>query len=224
MLKYKNERELVYNVSMGLFKRGFIIASAGNISMRIPGKEQIAITPSGIRYELMKVEDIVIADLHENVVDGDRIPSSELPLHTIIYKEFPDVNSIIHTHSPYAVAFSSNHMDIPMISMECLKAGTNRILVTEQFCMPGTKGFGIEAVKTLKKQVGSKAILLANHGLLTVGDCLYETASLAESIEIEAKISTIARGIGNPIEISEETRSAIEKYYKRFNQNIQKVI
>lgn len=214
--RFINVRLQVYEASMSLLRGGFITASSGNVSTRVPGTDLIAITPTAIRYTELKPEDIVIIDEYGAIIEGLHKPSSETPMHTLIYREFKDTNSVIHTHSPYAITFAALRENIPMVCIEGLGVGADKILVTEQFEIPGTERFAEEVLKTLKKQPGSKAILIASHGVLVLGGSLNEAVSLAESVEIEAQVYFQAKQLGFPTIISDARRQEMMRTYKNY--------
>ena len=212
----KNE---VYKTAVSLWKEGMLSASSGNVSARVPGTELAAITPSGIRYDRLKPEEIVMIDLYGNVQEGEGIPSSETPMHTLIYREKPDVNAVIHTHSPYAIVFASLGESIPMVCIEGLGVGKAVLPVTKHFHVPGTEAFAEEVMGVLSEEPQLRALLLASHGLLTMGKSMAEAQGLSESLELQAKIYHQARLLGMPAIISEAKRQEIVKRYKKPEEN-----
>ena len=111
-MKYQEIRETVLAAIKQSNALGLIHGTSGNISMRDPKENVVAITPSGRDYDTMKAEDITIVDLNGNVVDGDYIPSSETPMHTAVYRARKDVNAVVHTHSLYATVMSMRLKDL----------------------------------------------------------------------------------------------------------------
>lgn len=203
----------VFETTMALFEEGLIRTSSGNVSMRCPGSEWIAITPTGVRYDELVEEDIVFLHLTEDRREGDRKPSSEYLMHLGIYQNIPEINGIIHTHSPYALTFAALGEPIPMISIEGLLCGANVVPVTKRFCIPGTQDIAHSALELLEEQPNLKAMLLMNHGLITLGESLAQAHCLAESVEREAQVYYQARMLGTPRIIHEEERLAIIKNY-----------
>src|SRR5262245_22069977 len=98
-----------------MHESGLVRATQGNLSARDPASGQICVTPSGADYDLLTGEDIVVVDQNGRVVDGNLKPSSELPLHTEVLARRPDVQCVMHTHSPYATAFGVVYQPVPMI-------------------------------------------------------------------------------------------------------------
>jgi L-ribulose-5-phosphate 4-epimerase len=196
-----------------MLAEGLVTITAGNISIRIPGEDLAAITPSDRPYDTMEPGDVPIVSLDGQLVDGPFKPSSETPMHTMVLREMDDVNAVVHTHSPYATAFSVAHHPIPLICNEGLGFRSMSVLVSD-FGVPGTEEIGQRAIDTLRLQPGSKAVLLANHGPLCVGDSIQRAYALASNVETEAKIYALALGIGNPVPITEEQVQAIlSRYY-----------
>ncbi len=212
-MKYQEIREQIVVTAQQMLAEGLVTITAGNISIRIPGEDMIAVTPSGRPYDTMKPEDVPIVTLDGQVVDGEFKPSSETPMHTMIMRELPDVNAVVHTHSPYALAFAVVHKPIPVICNEGIPARSMSVLVTE-YGVPGTEGIGQKALEALSLQPGSKAVLLANHGLLTIGKSIQEAYTVASHVETEAKVYQLALAIGIPVPITEEQVQAIyQRYY-----------
>lgn len=213
--KYSKIKEMVYHTSISLYNSGLIKASSGNVSARIENEDLMAITPTGIRYDVLKIEDIVISDWEGSVVEGAKKPSSEFRMHAAIYKTLPNINGIVHTHSPFAITFAALGESLPMVSIEGLMVGSNILPVTEKFSIPGSQDVGDSALAFLKQNPELRGVLLLNHGLLTVGDELIDAMNLAESIELEAQIYYHARLLGTPRLISEEQRKTIINNYMK---------
>lgn len=205
----------VFETTMALYEEGLIRTSAGNVSMRCPGSDWIAITPTGVRYDELEEDDIVFLHLTEDRREGDRKPSTEYLMHLSIYQNIPNIGGIVHTHSPYILTFAALGEAIPMITIEGLLCGANKVPVTKRFSLPGTQDIALDAIEVLQENPDLKALLLMNHGLLTVGETLPEALSLAESIEREAQVYYQARTLGNPKTITEEQRKAIVEHYKK---------
>lgn len=152
------------------------------------------ITPTSVRYEDLHAEDIVSLDLEGNVRSGTLRPSSEWRMHAAIYAQFPQVNAVFHTHSPYATAFSVTRQDIPAVLIEAHLVLGGEIRCAP-YATPGTKEVGLNAVPALQ---GRGGCTLANHGVLAVGTDLAQAYLRAEYIEDLAKIYTISLQLGTP--------------------------
>jgi len=144
-MDYRPIREKVHKTVMLLKQAGLVRLSAGNISARTDDG-MIAITPSGVRYDLLQPDDIAIVNLNGERVDAPLKPSSETPMHIAIYKNLPDVGAICHTHSPFAISFAMAAREIPVVNLELFLCGAP-IPVTEWAC-PGTSRAGEVAVQS----------------------------------------------------------------------------
>jgi L-ribulose-5-phosphate 4-epimerase len=212
-MKFEEIREEIVETSKQMLAEGLVTLTAGNISMRVPSENLVAITPTGRPYTTMKPEDVSIVDLFGKLVDGQFKPSSETPMHTMVYRDRPEVNAVVHTHSPYALAFAVVHKNIPLISIEGLATKAMAVLVAE-YGVPGTEEIGRKALEGLNRQPGSLAILLANHGLLTIGSTLADAYSVASKVETEALVYQLALNIGPPVPMTAEQVQAIRGKYQ----------
>jgi L-ribulose-5-phosphate 4-epimerase len=212
MTNYYDVKKKVFDATMSLNSAGCIRLSAGNISARAEDGN-IAITPSGLGYDCMKVEDIVIIDLERKMIDGTLTPSSEVPMHTAIYKAMPEVKAVVHTHSMYAITFACVDQPLDVICVEGL-AARGKVPVS-RYAAPGSEDAGIVAVEALKSTPGLRAILLKNHGLVAVGPDMVTAWQTAYKIEILAQITFQARQLGTPIALTDEQISEIFRIYKR---------
>jgi len=197
-MKYEEIRQEIVDTAKAMLAEGLVTMTAGNISVRIPGQDMCAITPSGVAYPTMKPEDVAVVTLDGKVVEGKLKPSSETPMHTLILREMPEVNAVVHTHAPHALAFAVAHRPLPLVCIEGFPAGCLEVLVSE-FGIPGTEQIGRNALEALRKQPGSRAVMLANHGLLTVGRTLAEAYTVASKVETQAKVYQLALTIGQPV-------------------------
>lgn len=206
--------------SLLLYRNGLVAGTAGNLSARIPDTTVIAITPSGIPYENYTDEMIMcVVDQDGNKLEGRYEPSSETPMHTILLKSLPHVNAIVHTHSPFATAIGSTGGYVPVMGLEGLHFGTNRILTTDGFVLPGSDQMGIAVLNTLNKSPNAKAVLLQNHGVVIFGETISEAVSLAQAVEFCAKIYCLARIVGTPHELTEkEINDSLAHYAEKKRQ------
>jgi L-ribulose-5-phosphate 4-epimerase len=159
----------------------------------------VAITPGGVPYEAMAIEDVVVVDLEKNVIEGIHKPSSETPMHIGIYREMPKVNGVVHTHSLYATAFAAAAKEIPPINIMAVIIGGS--VPVAGYEIPGTEAIG----KAAMKAIGNKnAVLLQNHGVLTIGPTLKFAFEIALRVEELAQMAYLASQIGKPIALSEK--------------------
>ena len=181
--------------SLQAFRAGLFSGTSGNMSVYLRERDTMLITPTSVRYETLKAEDIVQMRLDGRVCGAENRPSSEWRMHAAIYEHFPEVNAVFHTHSPYATAFAVNHQTIPAVLIEAhmFLGGDIRCAA---YATPGTREVGMNAVPALQ---GRGGCTLANHGVLAVGKDLAQAFLRAEYIEDLAKVYTLAKQIGDPV-------------------------
>lgn len=207
---YEETRASLLRVVLNLYKKNLIQHNSGNVSVRA-SSEHIAITPRGMPYDDMTTEDMVIIDLNGDTVEGIHTPSSEMPMHTAVYKNMPHINAVIHSHSPYALAFAVVGKSIPIVSTEGL-AVRGPIPVAEYAC-PGTEEQGYAAIRAMNGPPPVMGTLLKNHGVLAVGTSLSQAYSIACRIEMSAQVYFLASQIGNPDILTDEQIQEIKRVY-----------
>jgi len=193
-------REEVVKTGVRLLTSGLVTVTWGNVSARDPDTGYIAITPSGMDYDAIGPEDIVILDPSGNVIDGTRKPSSETPMHLYIYKHRPEAYAVVHTHSPYATAVGVVEGEIPLIIGELANAVGGSVK-TAPFAPEGTEELGRAAVEGME---GRAAVLLRNHGVVTLGPTLRDAFFNAVVVEDAAKILYLSRTMGTPTVIPDD--------------------
>jgi L-fuculose-phosphate aldolase len=170
-------RERLVRVAQALDGAGFCPSKSGNVSAR--WRDGLLVTPSGLPYAVMQPGDIVELDLDGKLRAGARRPSSEWPFHTTIYRARPDAQAIVHTHSPMATALSCARKGIPAFHYMIALCGGADVR-----CAPyatfGTQELADNAVAALE---GRKAVLLANHGVIAVGQTLDGAHAIAAEVE-----------------------------------------
>lgn len=211
-MEFTDLRERVYETAMRLDEAGLIRLSAGNISAR-DNNGFVAITPAGMPYSQMRASDIPVVDIDGTVVDGNLRPSSETPMHTAIYKELPDVGAVVHTHSVHALAFAACAVEIPVVCLEILLVG-GPVPVAAYAC-PGTIEAGEVACEVFKSRPSLKALLLRNHGAVSIGSNLDQAFRAAWNCETGAQVCLAAQQIGHgPNALSKEQIAEIYKVYR----------
>lgn len=189
-------KQEIVDKSLQAFRAGLFAGTSGNMSTYIPEEEIMLITPTSVRYETMKAEQIVEMRLDGTVLSSGK-PSSEWHLHAEMYKAHANIRAVFHTHSPYGTAFAVNHMAIPATLIEAYFFLGGEVPCAK-YATPGTPEVGIYAAETIGDKGG---VLLANHGVVAVGKDLAEAYLRAEYIEDAAKIYTYAKQIGTPVEL-----------------------
>lgn len=179
-------RAAIVDMGHKLTMKHLVAGSWGNISSRIDDKS-IAITPSGLGYEGMQNEDVVILANDGQVLEGRRIPSSESKVHLAIYNAYSQAGAVIHTHSVYASALAAMRKPVPAIIEDIVQIIGGRVNCAE-YALPGTQQLAINTIAALQ---GRKAALLANHGAICWGKTLADALIVAEILEKAAQIAII---------------------------------
>jgi len=208
-MKYQSTREQLLEAVIKANEVDLIRLSAGNISTRTEDG-LVAITASGVKYRNMTVEDISIVDLDGNLVEGLK-PSSETPMHTVIYRNLPDVGSIYHTHSTFAITFAMLGDDIPMANLELLVCGAP-VPVAPWAC-PATTKAGEVTVGIFKDRPKLRVILLRKHGLVAIGANLDNAFDMAFNAEVGFQSYYQALVLGRPEPVTAEQFAEVKAVY-----------
>jgi L-fuculose-phosphate aldolase len=209
VITVKQSRDEIVNCGRLMKNNALVVGTCGNISMRVPATDQIAITPSGVDYDKTKSGNVLIVDMEGNIVDGDLRPSIELPLHLSIYRAREDVNAIVHTHSTYCAAFAIARKCIPATAEDLVQIVGGEVRVSE-YCLPGSAELGEAAVKSLE---GRNAVLLANHGCLSVASSLDEALKIAMVVEKSAQANLMAQLIGGAVPLNQTDIDLMKVFY-----------
>ncbi|MCC6147904.1 MAG: class II aldolase/adducin family protein [Anaerolineaceae bacterium] len=194
----------VAETARNMFRWGLVRGTSGNISARDPGSGHVALTPSGMDYEKVHPEDVVVLSIDGEVIEGNRRPSVEKPLHLAFYRARPDVLAVVHTHAPYATALSMVYPEIPTAMPEIIFALGGSVPVAP-YTTPGTEKLGLGALEAIGDR---KGVILQNHGTVTIGESLDRALHRAVALEDAAYIYSLALQLGKPFVLSaEETRA-----------------
>ncbi len=190
-------REKLWQLHLELPKNNLVAWTSGNVSERDKGTGYVVIKPSGIRYEDLRPEHMVVVDLDGKVIEGNLKVSSDTASHLYIYRNRPDVNGVVHTHSAYATAFAAVGKPIPVyLTAQADEFGGP--IPCGGFALIG----GEEIGKVVLESIGdSKAVLLKNHGVFTVGPSAEAAVKAAVMVEDIARTVWLALQIGLPDEI-----------------------
>jgi L-ribulose-5-phosphate 4-epimerase len=207
-------RQELYELHLELPKYELVVWTMGNISARDPESGLIAIKPSGIRFEQLTPENMVVVDLNGEVKEGSLKPSSDTASHCYMYREMPNINGIVHTHSPYATAFAALGRPIP-----CFLTGMADEFGGEipcgGFALIGGEEIGREVVTCLSHS-RSPAAILQNHGVFSVGKSAEAAVKAAVMAEDSARTSWLAlqlSSLGAPIPIAQDDLDSLHYRY-----------
>ncbi|MGB9587571.1 MAG: L-ribulose-5-phosphate 4-epimerase [Armatimonadota bacterium] len=196
-------------------ERGLVTMTSGNCSGRDPKGNLVVIKPSGVDFEDLQPDDMVVVDLQGNVVEGKYKPSVDTATHLYIYRHMPEVGSVIHTHSNYATAFAALGKPIPVYLTAIADEFGCEIPVSD-YAKIGGEEIGKEVVDKIGD---SPAILLKNHGVFTVGKTVRDAFKAAVMVEDVAKTVHPALLLGQPEELPpEEVRRAHMQYKTKYGQ------
>ena len=201
------ERKTVAHYGKKLITTGLVKGTGGNISLVNRAKTLMAITPSGVDYDQVDPEDVVVVDMDGKRVEGHLNASSELAFHLALVKQRPDIKAVVHTHSDFATALACLRWELPAVHYLIGSAGS--VVPLAPYATFGTQALADGICQTIGD---GNAVLLANHGLVTVGVNLKQAFSTAEYVEYVAKIYLMTKSVGTPVLLNmEEMRAVIEK-------------
>ncbi len=193
-----------------MFRLGLTTGTWGNASIYSRPHREVIITPSGMEYDCLTPDDLVVLDLAGRVMEGGRRPSLETPLHLAIYRQRKDVRAILHTHSVYATAAAVARTPLPAIVEELAQLTGGEVAVAA-YAPAGSRELADQAVAGL----GDKnAVLLANHGVVGVGPTIAQALQVCQVVERAACIFAYARLFGNPTVLSEQEIAETYKFYQ----------
>jgi L-ribulose-5-phosphate 4-epimerase len=190
-------REQLVKFARQMIRTGLVRGTSGNLSARIPGTDTCLVTPSGVDYEAMEPKDAVAVDLVGKPLSPGLKPSVDTPIHVGVYRARPDVGACVHTHSPYAAAFSTVNREIPPLITESAGyiGGPVRVM---QYVPPARPDTGDLVAAGLG---ADRAVLLPNHGVIAVGEDIKKAFGAAMAVEESAHVAFIALQLGDPIHV-----------------------
>ena len=201
-----------------LVRNNLVVWTGGNVSGRVPGTDYFVIKASGISYDDLAPENMILCDLAGNVVPGtpgsERRPSSDTAAHAYVYREMPEVGGVVHTHSPYAVAWAARGQEIPCVITGMADEFGGPIPVGP-FAIIGDDSIGRGIVETLRGH-RSRAVLMQNHGPFTIGVTARDAVKAAILCEDVARAVQLAMQVGPVIPIPQ---AQIDSLYARY-QNV----
>ncbi len=207
-------RKIVADLHAELVRYNLVVWTAGNVSGRIPGEDLFVIKPSGVSYDELTPENMVVCDLDGNLVEGEHSPSSDTAAHAYVYRNMPDVGGVVHTHSTYASAWAARGEAIPCV-LTAMADEFGGEIPLGPFALIGDDSIGHGIVETLKGH-RSKAVLMQNHGVFSIGKDPKAAVKAAVMCEDVARTVHVARQLGEPLPIPQDD---IDRLYDRY-QNV----
>lgn len=211
MHRFREPRESVLGCARRMCELGLVVASAGNVSARIREADAIAITPTGVPYDVMTPEQIAVVRLDDgSPIESGPAPSTELPMHRAIYRSRPDVGAVVHTHSPCVSTLSVLRRPLPPILDEMVVYFGGTVEVAD-YAFTGTADLGERVVAALGDRAGA---LLSNHGNVCVGSDLAEALHIALTMESTARIYVESLRLGQAVALPEASLRAGRQMYE----------
>lgn len=192
-----------------MLRSGLVEGTSGNLSSRLPDGN-VVLTPSTLDYEVMQLEDLVVVDPDGNVVEGQRAPTTEKALHLACLRAHDDLGAVIHSHALFASMFAVNREPIPCV-LEEFEVFVGGDVPVAGYELTGSDELGEEVARWVADR---GAVLMANHGLLTVGKDIEGAMKVAHLVERTAQIVWGARQLGTPHPLPESTRERFAPIYK----------
>ncbi|QBP42032.1 L-fuculose-phosphate aldolase [Paenisporosarcina antarctica] len=212
-MMFMKERNVLVDYCKLLKTRGLTKGTGGNISIFNRESGYMIISPSGVDYDIMTTEDVVVCDLQGNIIEGERKPSSEFPMHAIFYQKRTDINAVVHTHSLNASVLASLRWSLPAVSYLVAFAGKN--VRCAKYASFGTPELATHAFDAMQDR---QAVLLANHGLLAGAGNLATAFDIAEEIEFCCEVYLKAKTVGEPAILDDKEMAHMAEQFKTYGQ------
>ena len=207
-------RASVSDLHAELTRNELVAWTAGNVSARVPGEELLVIKPSGVSYDELTAESMVVTDFEARLVEGSHAPSSDTAAHAYVYAHLPEVGGVVHTHSTYATAWCARRESIPcVLTMMADEFGGD--IPAGPFALIGDDSIGRGIVATLANS-RSKAVLMGGHGPFTVGATALAAVKTAVMLEDVARTVHVASQLGDPWRLDQ---ADIDRLHDRY-QNV----
>ena len=215
----KKLKEKVYRANIELVRHGLVIFTWGNVSGIDRDLGLVAIKPSGVDYDVMTPDDMVIVDLDGNVVEGNLRPSSDTPTHIELYRAFPEIGGVVHTHSTYATAWAQAGIDLPNIGTTHADYFHDAVPCTAEMTAEEVNGdYELETGRVIVKRfeginpIHTPGVLVKNHGPFTWGKTPAEAVHNAVVLEQVAKMAFIAYSVNPSLTMNP---LLVEKHFNR---------
>jgi len=210
---YEKIKQEMIEAALEMKRNNLITLAGGNVSCRMENGDMI-ITPSGMAYEIMKPEDMIVFDKNQNIIEGTTKPSVDTPALLYIFEKMPEVNAILHTHQPYATAVGLVSDELPCC-LTTLSNATRGAVTVAPYSPPGNLSMGVLTVD----YIGDKlAVILKHHGVITVGKDLHEALYAAVYLETSCITYLAAAAAGTPALLTEEQNAECVEVWKHVGQ------
>ncbi|NPD04848.1 L-ribulose-5-phosphate 4-epimerase [Nocardioides sp. zg-1308] len=194
-----------------------VVWTAGNVSARVPGHDLLVIKPSGVSYDDLTPDNMVVCDLDGRVVEGEHAPSSDTEAQAYVYREMPHVGGVVHTHSTYATAWAARGEAVPCV----LTMGADEFggeIPVGPFAIIGDDSIGRGIVDMLRDS-RSPAVLMRNHGVFTIGPTARAAVKAAVMCEDVARTVHVSRQLGEPVPVAQHHVDALfDRYQNVYGQ------
>ena len=209
----EQERNRIIHFGKKLATSNLTTGTGGNLSIANRKENLAAISPSGIDYFQIRPENVAVVNMAGEIQDGNSKPSSELGFHLELYNTRTDVQAVVHTHSVYATTIACLHWELPAVHYLVGFSG-NKVPLAP-YATYGTK----KLARNVVEGIGSyNAVLLANHGLVTVGANIDAAFATAEEIELVAQVYYQAKNVGQPVVLPDEEMEIVIEKFKKYGQ------
>lgn len=211
----KEERCVVVETCRKMLKEGYTNGTSGNVSILNREKNLMALSPTGIPYDVLEVKDVSVVDFDGKLIEGEK-PTSELGLHSIFYKNRSDINACLHAHTVYSTVVACLRQSLPAIDYMVMAANDKEVRCAE-YATFGTEELAENAYKTMGD---ARAVLLANHGIVTVADSIDRAYGILVQIEYIAQLYVLAKQTGiEPTILPDDEMIRMKELFKTYGQS-----
>ncbi|MBO1413885.1 L-ribulose-5-phosphate 4-epimerase [Streptomyces sp. FH025] len=205
-------RQQVSDLHQELVRYNLVVWTAGNVSARVPGEDLMVIKPSGVSYDELSPESMILCDLDGTVVEGDYAPSSDTAAHAYVYRHMPEVGGVVHTHSTYACAWAARGEAVPCV-LTAMADEFGAEIPVGPFALIGDDSIGRGIVETLRGH-RSPAVLMKSHGVFTIGKDARAAVKAAVMCEDVARTVHVSRQLGEPLPIAQADIDSLNFRYQ----------